>query len=317
MNQAYYILENKIKQQEPVEEQVIIAGAIGVVLFRLLFIVAVIWEYSTQAMKGNKVEPRLTKRFNEVLSKKMHGKSWTVRVVEEKGVINAWTFGGSNLYITRGLMNILNEDEIMAVMLHEAGHSKEYHVAQRVAIREGGFALFLFLLVKACGGFDKGNDKNAEAIAYIAFFAWQIISPLVGIAEAYWSRVNEFWADSWATKYGYGKHMISAFKKMIKASGGERKKCKSKLCEWARKIEHLYASHPDMQKRIERILESEEGKKALRASGGDTTKALLSLAKAAGTKKEDVNEFYKEQDKSSFMQKAKNFFRRDVIAVFK
>jgi Zn-dependent protease with chaperone function len=255
--------------------------------------------------------------FNGVLSdKKMFGADWIVRIVEDENTINAWTWGGKNLYITRGLMNILNDNEIMAVMLHEAGHSKEYHIWQRAAVREGGFALFMFTIVKALGGFDD-NAETAMGLGAIAYFGWKIISPIVGIAQAYWSRVKEFWADSWATKHGYGKHLISSFKKMVKASGGGRAPCKSKICKWSRAIKDLYASHPDMQKRIERVLNSEEGKKAVRASGGNVNKALFSLAKASGATHNDVQQLYNEKSNNSFAEKAKTFFKKDIFSVFR
>jgi len=316
-NDKYFLLESRIKSDQYVEEIGVLATiSIGIIVFRLIYMVNLLHAYSTEAIKQNKtIDKNLTKRFKEILPSTTTF-DWKIRIIEDTETINAWTYGGGNLYITRGLVKLLTEDELMAVMLHEAGHSKELHVWQRIAVKEGGVALFLFLIVKLFGGFTE-TAGNMVGIGSVAYFAWKLISPLVGLAEAYWSRVNEFWADSWATKYGYGKHLISGFKKMIKANGGQRKACTSNLCRISRKLKSLYDSHPDMTKRIERVLESEEGKKAIKAANGNTSKAMFNLAKAAGVTSSDVEKFYEKDSGSSFIEKSKNFFKRDVEETFK
>lgn len=301
MNKKYLLVESSIKKQY-VEESVTIAA--GLIALRFIMILIYFYKYTNDMMNSAKIDEDMTKKFNDIIPDKFF--KWKLRIIENSNEINAWTVGGENLYITRGLLSLLNHDEVMAVMLHEAGHTKSFHVWQRLALEEGGFLLIMGLIGKLLIPIIK-LFKTDPKLAILSYVGIIMLSPMLELAKKYWSRVNEFQADNWAVKYGYGDHLISAFKKMMNEYKKE-KPCNNITCKLFRKYNDLMSTHPKMQKRIERILETQEAKKALIDNAKNPTKALLKIASLLGATKESAEKI----DDNSVTGKIKNLIKKDI-----
>lgn len=90
---------------------------------------------------------------------------------------NAWTSGHDHPYIviTSGLLDLMNEDEVLAVIGHELGHIKSGHVLYRTV------ALSITLLLTIVGDLTLGIGK--------------LIGRGLEAALLEWSRMSEFTGD--------------------------------------------------------------------------------------------------------------------------
>lgn len=97
--------------------------------------------------------------------------------VAQYPVANAWTSGHDHPYIvvTTGLLDLMNEDEILAVLAHELGHIKSGHVLYKTMAR--GIGLLLTLIGNMTLGIGTLIGRTLEA------------------ALLEWDRKSEFSAD--------------------------------------------------------------------------------------------------------------------------
>lgn len=143
------------------------------------------------------VSPSLGARLNEMCASKQ------IPVprfgIIEDGNPNAFTFGhypgDARLVVTRGLLQMLNEDEVVAVMAHELGHIKHWDfVVMTVAAM---VPMILYVIWRFGMQAGRGRGKNAGAIlgvAITAFIAY-IISQYIVL---FLSRVREYYADQFS-----------------------------------------------------------------------------------------------------------------------
>lgn len=156
--------------------------------------------------------------------------TWRFAVLDQKEV-NAFAAPGGYIYVTRGLMDLVeNEDELAAVVAHEMGHIDKKH-SVRQAEKNGGMAV----LVAGMGLWDK-TKKYAPAAAIAAYFA--------GLK---FSRVDEFEADACAIKYtqaaGYDPNGLVGFFDKI---NNDTK---------ASKYSKYFSTHPPTNDRIKKAKE--------------------------------------------------------------
>ena len=118
------------------------------------------------------------------------------------GAPNAFTYGhtknNARIIITRGIVELLNEDEVKAVVAHELGHASHYDmlfmtVAQLVPLVLYGI---YEILVKR----DSGNKSNNDSSSYTALIG--VICYVLYVISNYivlWlSRTREYYADSFS-----------------------------------------------------------------------------------------------------------------------
>lgn len=147
---------------------------------------------------------------------------------------NAFAIGRRTICVTDGLLN-LSDEEIMAVFAHEVGHIAYQHSAIQLLI--GGGNLFIsgcLLIIKVICWIITGLCGLITGIATRSFFAGIFATLAASISAGLiwlwtkfcmlflmWSmRQNEFIADEYAYKLGYGeilasvldRHMCSALK---------------------------------------------------------------------------------------------------------
>jgi Zn-dependent protease with chaperone function len=302
MNNNFYLTEQKLNEQRELNE---ITGlewvaTIFVIKF-IIFCIQLFAASSALAMKS-RIEPKLTEKFKKIDGSRIN---WKVRVINYKNMINAFTFGGSNLYITQELLNLIDEDEVMAIMLHEAGHSKQLHVWQQELVRSSGAAAILLLMINL-------TAFTGGAFFLAVFFSFQFYCMFIVNG---WSRMNEWQADSYAVDKGYGKPLSSALTKLAKAHKINMMKCSSTMCKITRGMENMTSTHPDIRKRIEHAAKSPEGKRIL-ATEKDPATAMLKIAKLAGVTSEQADKAYDDTSKMSLFSKTKEFLKKDIRTIF-
>lgn len=151
--------------------------------------------------------------------------------------VNAFACGDGSIRVYSGLMDVMDDDELMAIIGHEIGH----------------------VLHK--------DTKNAMKSAYLAAAARSVLASAGGvlgsvaqslagdIAQTYlssqFSQKQEFAADQagfeFAIATGHSPYsMCNALNKLVKLSNGAQ----------ASKVQQMFASHPDSETRAARMKEA-------------------------------------------------------------
>ena len=194
-----------------------------------------------------------------------------VYIIEDKAP-NAFATGRdpkhASVAATTGLLDIMNDKELTAVMAHEMSHVKNYDI--RVSMIVFGLVCVVGLVSDLAFrmmfyGNRRRNDEGSP-VGYVLILLAAVLSPLVAaVAQMAVSRQREYLADASAvniTRYPEG--MIDALKKL--QSHSQPMKSQNIATEAMyinnplRKgfFSNLLSSHPPIEKRIERL---EHGKK--------------------------------------------------------
>ncbi|MBQ6414281.1 zinc metalloprotease HtpX [Candidatus Saccharibacteria bacterium] len=169
---------------------------------------------------------------------------------------------------TTGLMDIMNDKELTAVMAHEMSHVKNYDI--RVSMIVFGLVCVVGLISDLAFRLmfygSRRRDSEGSPMGYVLILIAAILSPLVAtLAQMAVSRQREYLADASAvsiTRYPEG--MIGALKKL--QSHSQPMKSQNIAAESMyinnplRKgfFNNLLSSHPPLEKRIERLEHGKE-----------------------------------------------------------
>jgi len=148
-------------------------------------------------------------------------------VLDDKD-LNAVTIPGGTIYVNKGLMDVLNDNELAYVIGHESGHISARHIAKKI---QANMAYQLLLGVAFAGA---GGDAQSVQTG---------IDALYGLMSLSYSRKDEYEADRLAVKYchkaGFDPYAsISALEKLKKQEGPN----------W--KLLTYFRTHPYVDERI-------------------------------------------------------------------
>lgn len=162
---------------------------------------------------------------------------------------------------TTGLIDIMDDKELTAVMAHELSHVKNYDIR----VSAIAFALVCVIGFLSDIGFrmmrySRKNDKENSPVGLFMIILTAIFAPLAAsIAQMAISREREYLADISAVEITrYPEGMISALKKLEEHS---RPMARQNAATEAMFINsplrkqavNLFSTHPPIEKRIERL----------------------------------------------------------------
>ena len=164
---------------------------------------------------------------------------------------------------TTGLMDIMNDKELTAVMAHEMSHVKNYDI--RVSMIVFGLVCVIGLISDiAMRMMFYGNRKRnneGSPVAYILIVIAAIFAPIVAaMAQMAVSREREYLADASAvniTRYPEG--MIDALKKLQSHSRPMKNQNTASASMYINNplrkgfLDNMFSTHPPLEKRIERL----------------------------------------------------------------
>ncbi|MBQ3430887.1 zinc metalloprotease HtpX [Candidatus Saccharibacteria bacterium] len=164
---------------------------------------------------------------------------------------------------TTGLLDIMNDKELTAVMAHEISHVKNYDI--RVSTIVFGLVCLIGFIADigwrmAFYGRRRNDDDNSP-VGLIIILITSIVAPIAAsLAQMAVSREREYLADSSAvmiTRYPEG--MISALKKLETHSRPMKQQNPATEAMFIsnplkkRGSSNLFSTHPPIEKRIERL----------------------------------------------------------------
>ena len=201
-------------------------------------------QYMTETDGQNTVLPAsndYTQRLNRIMAKFKNISDLNLNYkVYQSNTVNAFASGDGSVRIYTGLMDVMSDDEMFAVVGHELGHliNKDVRDAYRTA----------YLVVAARYGLAAVNTTaGALSTGFLGDLGQQLAS------NAY-SRKQEYEADEKAFQFcianGVDPYaMYHALNTLIKLNGNSA--TQSRVAE-------LFATHPDTQKRATRIKDMAE-----------------------------------------------------------
>ena len=124
----------------------------------------------------------------------------------DDGAPNAFTYGhtknDARVILTRGILDLLNEEEVKAVVAHELGHAVHYDmlvmtVAQLVP-------MVLYAIYQACMKYkssssSKDSSKGEGTVKLIGLIAW-LLYIIANYIVLYLSRSREYYADEFSAE---------------------------------------------------------------------------------------------------------------------
>jgi len=238
--------EDNLNEMDPVSTgaaYALVSGTAWTIAMIVSFLLA-----TAHYRRSVKIDKPLSKRVNGILKS---GSKWIVHIFPDVGP-NAFAIGGRHVYITTGLLKILTDREVDAVLLHEVFHNKDMHVWRNVAAESAFLYLCAFISVTALA-----SGAVVWPLAIIMFHIMRL--SFKTIFARYRGRYFEIKSDEFAVKHGYGTELISALKK-IEAWAKEHMKGQpcGKVCQLHNKISEEIDEHPPVKKRVEIILRKQK-----------------------------------------------------------
>jgi len=166
--------------------------------------------------------------------------------IKEDMNINAFAFGKSTLVITRGSLELLNDECLKGFIAHEFGHFS--HGDTKAILLSTVSNLFMsFIMTKLT---DRKNRLESEDkggflkwLIDIFYYLFKAIDSIAGLFLMRTSRRNEYLADQFANKSGFGKDLSDVLLEIYSVSVSKPQSVK----------EQLNSTHPDITLRIERL----------------------------------------------------------------
>mgnify|MGYP000864900066 FL=1 len=162
---------------------------------------------------------------------------------------------------TTGLIDIMDDKELTAVMAHELSHVKNYDIR----VSAIAFALVCVIGFLSDIGFrmmrySRKNDKENSPVGLFMILLTAIFAPLAAsIAQMAVSREREYLADISAVEITrYPEGMISALKKLEEHSRPMTRQNAATEAMFInsplrKQAVNLFSTHPPIEKRIERL----------------------------------------------------------------
>ncbi|TYC93098.1 M48 family metalloprotease [Novosphingobium sp. BW1] len=178
---------------------------------------------------------------------------------------------------TAGLLDMLDEDEVAAVMAHELGHvrNRDTLIMTMVATIAGAISMLanFGLFFGHGGGEDRPNPVAAIAAVFMAPFAAVIVQMAI-------SRTREYGADKAGAEIcGAPQALASALSKIAGPAAHtrnpavERNPAAAQLYIVPSSVSDLFSTHPATEKRIAALMAMEGASRIVRHASGEHLEA--------------------------------------------
>ena len=151
--------------------------------------------------------------------------------ISQLAIPNAFAFGRTQrdgrVCVTKGIMNLLNKDELKAVLGHELSHIKHRDMAIITLLSAIPLILYWLAWSMMWGGALGGRRQGGGYAALIGFGAF-LLYFITNLLVLYGSRIREYYADLGSVRLGnMPHHLASALYKLV--YGNARFKDKEEL----------------------------------------------------------------------------------------
>jgi len=212
------------------------------------------WVSGVRPLRLHSEQVRLLPLFKEVYTGAAHADanlSKGIRLyIKEDMTINAFAFGKSSLVITRGCLELLNDDCLKGLIAHEFGHFSYRHTEAILLATVSNFYISFYLskLTDLKNRFDLENKVGIangllKFIVDAIYYSFKAPAVLGDLILMHTSRQHEYLADQFAEKSGFSRELTDALLEIYAVSISKPQSVK----------EQLKSSHPHITLRIERL----------------------------------------------------------------
>ncbi len=144
--------------------------------------------------------------------------------ISQLSIPNAFAFGRSmrdaRVCVTRGILDLLDKDELNAVLGHEISHIRHRDMAIITLMSAVPLMLYFIALSTLWGGMFGGRRGGGAALIGLGAFVLYFVTNLLVLCG---SRIREYYADLGGIRLGAAPHhMASALYKLVHASARYR-----------------------------------------------------------------------------------------------
>ena len=250
------------------------SGALMALFFASIMNIAMYWFSGSLVLKMQNAVPLDEQRFPQVRSMvqaitAIDNLPMPKLYFVDTPIPNAFATGrnpsNAVVAVTAGIMEILDEQELYAVLAHEIGHVKNYDMlVSTIAASLGGAISYIAQMAFFFGG----NDE--ESPNPIAMIAMMILAPIAAtLIQLAVSRTREFGADAHGKKImgGDGRALASALQKLetvkpqlqnYQPSPAEQNTAHLMFTNMFNMegVSALFSTHPSTKARVERLMKN-------------------------------------------------------------
>ena len=188
--------------------------------------------------------------------------------IYEAREVNAFATGASKnsalVAVSSALLTRLNKDQIKGVLGHEIAHIANGDMVT-MTLLQGVVNTFVMFFARIFAwtistALNKDSDRRSESSGTYFLFTiiFQILLGFLGmIVTSYYSRQREFRADKGGARYAGQSNMISALEALKPTldyiDDSKQTVAAFKISGKRSKFSQLFATHPDLDTRIERL----------------------------------------------------------------
>jgi heat shock protein HtpX len=150
--------------------------------------------------------------------------------ISQLQIPNAFAFGrtrrGARVCVTKGILNLLNDEELKSVLGHEISHIKHRDVAIITMLSVVPMVCYMLYISFFWGGMFSSRQRDSGSMIAIGLLAL-VIYFIASLLVMYGSRIREYYADLGSTKLGNEAHHLATA--LYKLSIGSAKISKNAL----------------------------------------------------------------------------------------
>jgi heat shock protein HtpX len=195
-----------------------------------------------------------------------------VFIARNTGVANAYALsdakGNSRVIVTEEILQILNREELQAVIAHEFGHivSGDSQDMTKLIALTSSVSIISGVATRFWGGGGNNNSKNNPIAIVLIILSgiFLLIAPLLSnLSQAYMSRTRETQADALSVKFTRNPTALAKALLKLEQTSGQMSKEKMKkfggkvgsLAFYAPSLKGLsFATHPPTDARLEVLI---------------------------------------------------------------
>jgi len=171
--------------------------------------------------------------------------------IKEDMTINAFAFGKSTLVLTRGSIELLNDECLKGLIAHEFGHFSHKHTEALLFFTVANLPMSFIIrkLTNVKNHFDSKPNRNTiitggiRAVFELMYYFFKAIDFIGELILMSMSRQSEYSADKFSSSSGFGSDLTDALLEIYSVSISKPQSVK----------EQLRSTHPHITLRIERL----------------------------------------------------------------